>query len=235
MFTNAVVTELKKIVSESIDATRSKFPDRDAWRKLDADGVWKIVVYQVAVVGGSASYERLVNSETAQSSLHYDNLDPDDPGCLEQINYILRSHGVRYASSDVKKCAKSKALLQNLEFLKNFPGGPTGYMIHLSKLPEPVRINKVMKDFSYIKHKGARDLLAELGLAVDIIALDTRVLGILRGLGADVPENTPNDDEQYLAIQQALLTQVCKPLGITGVELDRVLYWNHDKFRSRRY
>ena len=37
MFTNAVVTELKKIASESIDATRSNFPDRDVWRKLDAN------------------------------------------------------------------------------------------------------------------------------------------------------------------------------------------------------
>jgi len=74
--------------------------------------------------------------------------------------------------------------------------------------------------------------LAELGLAHNVIALDSRVLGILRTFGADVPKETPTDAREYQAIQQALLSQICEPLGLTGVELDRILYWNYQNIRK---
>jgi hypothetical protein len=61
-----------------------------------------------------------------------------------------------------------------------------------------------------------------------VIALDARILGILRELGADVPAGTPSNPAEYEAIQSALLTQVCRPMGITGAELDRILYWSRD-------
>ena len=215
-----------------IESTRHRFPLRDAWQKLDDDGVWKHIVYQVCVVGSSASYERLVNSPTAQKSLNYDSLiklESDER--KRAINKVLRDHGVRYASAEIDKCPKTKALTRNLIFLESYEGGPTGYLKNLSLKDEPERIQRVMQDLSYIKFKGARDLLAELGLAHEVIALDSRVLGILRSFGADVPKDTPTNADLYESIQQALLSQVCKPLGITGVELDRILYWNNQNIR----
>lgn len=228
-----VMEEFRSVIKGFIESTRNRFPIRDAWRKLDDDGVWKYIVYQVCVVGSSASYERLVNSDVAQKSLEYDSLiDFDTDKQANVINKILRDHGVRYASANISKCPKTRALVRNLYFLAQFREGPTGYLTSLSLIQEAERIERVMRDLSYIKLKGARDLLAELGLATEVIALDSRVLGILRSYGANVPKDTPTDSGLYHAIQQALLTQVCKPLDLTGVELDRILYWNHQNIRK---
>jgi len=122
--------------------------------------------------------------------------------------------------------------VRNLNFLANYDRGPTGYLNELSLLNENKRIERVMRDLSYIKLKGARDLLAELGLAYDVIALDSRILSVLRSFGADVPKETPTDEREYKVIQQALLSHVCEPLGLTGVELDRILYWNYQDLRK---
>lgn len=229
MLPETVVSGLKKVVLETIESTRHRFPKRDAWRSLDDDGIWKHIVYQVSVVGSSSSYERLVQSPQAQDGLRYDRLRAGSPESARQIHKILRDHGVRYASADILKCPKTKALGRNLGFLNRFSGGPTAYAKLLSTLPEEERISRVIRDLSYIKQKGARDLLAELGLATNIIALDSRILGILRSLGANVPQSTPTDPSEYGEIQSELLERVCKPLGITGVELDRVLYWNYER------
>ena len=232
MLSPSAAKEMISVVQGFIESTRHRFPVRDAWRKLDDDGVWKHIVYQVCVVGSSASYERLVQSEVAQKVLEYGSLIA--VGGDEQarvINKSLRDHGVRYASANIAKCPKTRALVRNLNFLAHFPEGPTGYLRSLSLVHENERIERVMRDLSYIKLKGARDLLAELGLALDVIALDSRVLGILRSFGADVPKDTPTDPVKYQAIEQTLLSQVCRPLGITGVELDRILYWNYQNIR----
>ena len=233
MLLPSTANELCSVVQKFIESTRHRFPARDAWRKLDDDGVWKHILYQVCVVGGSASYERLVNSAAAQESLKYDTLvklDADEQA--RAINTVLRDHGVRYASANITTCPKTRALVKNLNSLASYNGGPTGYLKNLSLLDENERIERVMRDLNYIKLKGARDLLAELGLAHNVIALDSRVLGILRTFGADVPKETPTDAREYQAIQQALLSQICEPLGLTGVELDRILYWNYQNIRK---
>lgn len=232
LFSQSATSEFSSKIKGLVESTRDHFPERDAWKNLDDDGVWKHIIYQVCVVGSSASYERLVNSASAQKSLKYNSviaLNADEQTIV--INKVLRDHGVRYASASITKCPKTKALVRNLNFLSSYREGPTGYLKNLSLVNESERIERVMRDLSYIKLKGARDLLAELGLAYDVIALDSRVLGILRSFGADVPKDTPTDPEKYLTIQQALLTQICQPLGLTGVELDRILYWNNQNIK----
>lgn len=95
MLSEPVVKGLKSVVKDFVDSTRHRFPMRDAWRKLEDDGIWKHVVYQVCVVGSSASYERLVNSSAAQESLQYDSLIAvavDEQAHV--INKTLRDHGV---------------------------------------------------------------------------------------------------------------------------------------------
>jgi len=233
LFSRSAATEFSAKIKGLVESTRDHFPERDAWKKLDDDGVWKHIVYQVCVVGSSASYERMINSSTAQTALRYNTvsvLDADEQARV--INKVLRDHGVRYASANLAKCPKTKALVKNLDFLAGYKGGPTGYVKKLSLLDENERIEVIMRDLSYIKLKGARDLLAELGLAHNVIALDSRVLGILRSFGADVPKETPTDVQKYQTIQKALLSQICEPLGLTGVELDRILYWNYQNIRK---
>src|SRR5262249_41629130 len=144
-----------------------------AWRSLDNDAFWKLIVYQVAVVGGSSSYDRLVASPSAQEALQYDRLRVAGTETRARvIHRTLRHHGVRYVPADIRRCPKTRALTRNLAFLAAHARGPTGYLKDLSRLNEDARVARVMHDLSYIKLKGARDLLAELDLVRNVIALD---------------------------------------------------------------
>jgi hypothetical protein len=88
------------------------------------------------------------------------------------------------------------------------------------------RIQSVIDAFKFIKNKGARDLLMELGLVKDAIALDVRIKNIFGKLGISTPKTFSNL-RIYDQVESDILTKICKPLNFTGVELDRILYQNY--------
>jgi hypothetical protein len=202
---------------------------------MSEDTIWKYFIYQVAVVGGSSSYERLLHSDAAQQDLSLDylgKLSLKERGTL--INRTLRKNGVRYVSSELSKCRKTSAVLRNFHFLSTHAGGPIGYLSYLSSLAtEAERIEAVQCDTSYIKLKGARDLLAEFGLISEAIALDTRILGLLNRMGCNISTEIQTSEAQYTKLQRELIERVAKPVGMTGIELDRVLYRNYDEILSK--
>lgn len=94
---------------------------------------------------------------------------------------------------------------------------------------EQQRMKHVMDCFMYLKSKGARDLLKELSLVRNAIALDVRVQNVLRKAGIQVPEGLGGDAKLYDEVQDDILEKICKPLGISGIEFDRILYQNYDE------
>jgi thermostable 8-oxoguanine DNA glycosylase len=197
------------------------------------DDVWNLVLGQVSVVGSAASGERLLSSKTAMSALRYRRLVRLNAAArTREIHRKLRAHGVRYVTRRPANCAKTRALVRNLAFLENSPGGPSCYIRQLAALPsEEDRIARVSKDLAFIKLKGSRDFLAELGLATNVIAFDVRVLGILRAVGMKLVPNTTSSRKSYERLQALLLREVCAPEGVTGVVLDRILFWNAAEIR----
>jgi hypothetical protein len=69
--------------------------------------------------------------------------------------------------------------------------------------------------------------MADLGLARNVIALDVRLLNLLKLVGVRVPSKVRTDEATYKQVQDALLRQVAKPAGINGVQLDRILFNNY--------
>lgn len=235
VITPLAIEKLRAIATHYYQRTLQYFPKPHAWKTMTEDTIWKYFVYQVSVVGGSSSYERLLTSEAAQRDLNFDFLGKLS---IEErrsvINRILRMHGVRYVSSELSKCRKTSAVVKNYHFLSKYAGGPIGYLSYLSTLAtEAERIEAVQCDASYIKLKGARDLLAEFGLIKEAIALDTRVLGILSRLGCDISPEVQTSEAQYTKLQRELIERVAKPAGMTGIELDRILYRNYDEILSK--
>lgn len=227
------VASLVQLVTEF--RPRTVVPAADRWRMLSDDALWKHVVGQVAVVGSSASAERLAASPEIQEAIRFERLRGVTAGDRRRaLNESLRAAGVRYASEDVRKCRKTGALEHNFQRLNAFPGGPHGYFAFLAGLPDDdARVDQVTCDMRYIKLKGARDLLAELGLVTNILAFDIRLLNILREVGIDVPLGVTTSATRYREFQDSLLSAVCQPIGITGVVLDRVLYQNYDAIMAK--
>lgn len=221
---------LRRAVRKYRERTEPFFPRPGAWRDMDDDAIWKHVVYQVAVVGGSASQPRLAASEAAQRELRFERLRAlDDAGRRRAIHAVLRAHGVRYAAAEITRCRKTSALARNLEFLAGVAGGPKGYLERIAALPgDELRAARASVDLAYVKLKGARDLLAELGVVTDVIALDSRLLGILEAVGVHPPADVQISPKSYAVLQRELIEGVARPEGITGVQLDRILYRNYE-------
>lgn len=151
----------------------------------------------------------------------------------KEIHSALRQVGARYASSDLTKCRKTAALAHNLRVLRHTNGGPKGLLTKLSQLEGTAhdrrRVKYMMKCLWYIGSKGARDFLMEMGLVRDPVALDVRVMNILQAVGLPLPEKrVPGDASTYDEIEARVLADICKPLKLTGIEFDRMIYQNYE-------
>ena len=86
------------------------------------------------------------------------------------------------------------------------------------------RIEGLRKSLQFYGNKGSRDTLIELRLAENCMALDVRIFGVLEGVGVKV---SPDDIFRY--VEEELIRKVARPLGITGGQLDRILFKNYNE------
>jgi len=63
-----------------------------------------------------------------------------------------------------------------------------------------------------------------LGLVRNAIALDIRVVNILRRIGIDIPEGYATNAKLYAKIEKEILEKICIPLKLIGVQFDRLLF-----------
>jgi hypothetical protein len=231
-----VSEQLVRLVTRPVfvENARPYFPRRDRWRTVDDSDLWRMVLSQVCVVGSSAGWDRVKASGDAESALSFASLlKQTELSRAKTIHRVLRRHGVRYVPLDAGLCRKTRALLQNFAFLAELPLGAKGYLQSLAGLPDDrARVQRVTRDFAYVKNKGARDLLIELDLGRTLVAFDVRVLNLLKAAGAQVPDDVQMNKQRYEALQTAVVEQVCKPAGLSGAEFDRVLYRNYDEMIS---
>lgn len=211
---------------------KTKVPAADNWQDWNDDDVWWHLVAQVITVGNSLPAQKFEKNTRLKGEVAYEKLTKrQEADQARTINRVLREVGTRYASSSISKCRKTGALVHNLKALKN-KGGPKMFMKTLSELKGPdadkKRIECLMRDLQFLKSKSARDFLMELGLLKNAVAFDVRVRNVLNKMGIETPKGFESDPKSYDAIESDILTEVCKPLGISGIEFDRMLYQNYD-------
>jgi hypothetical protein len=213
--------------------SKTKIPKENNWYSWSDNDIWLHTMAQVMVVGKSAPLDKFYKSDKLRKEVAYERLRKmtDEKNLNRTINRVLLAVGTRYASSNISKCLKTKALVHNLKTLKNY-GGPRKFVKRVSEFQGPnadkQRIEFVVQTFMFIKNKGARDYLMELGLLRNAVALDVRVQNVLRKIGIEVPKGFESNPQLYDSIQNDILEKICKPLGISGIEFDRMLYQNYD-------
>ncbi len=212
----------------------TNIPKEGKWKSMSKDNIWLRMVSQVVVVGNAAPAEKL-NTPKIQKLLAFDTLAKLDPHeAANEIGRVLADIGTRYVSRNrPEDSPKVKAIMRNLAFLQNnFTDGPNDLVYHLASLPTSrERIDYLSNNFSYFKAKGARDFLTTgLGMATDVIALDSRVMGIVGRIVPDLPAKVNNGN--YEAIERFLVTQVCKPLKMSAVQFDQLLFRNESAIRE---
>jgi hypothetical protein len=51
----------------------------------------------------------------------------------------------------------------------------------------------------------------------------------LKKFGINIPEGIKSNPKLYDKVEEELLSKVCKPLNLSGVEFDRIIYRNYDE------
>jgi len=222
MLNQQSVKKLQKIVSEHKGCIN--LPKLGRWKAMTDGSIWLSIVGQVGVVGGSAPVEKMMK-ELRTNDKWYEALVAMRPAQQrKEIHKILHSFGIRYVSENAKECRKTNALLKNLALVESYDG-PKAYLEYISSIAdEHLRVAAIIENMSYIKNKGARDFLIGVGLIENAIAFDVRIKKILIACGVNVPEDLGTNKATYKALEAELIEKVCKPCGVTGAVLDRVLY-----------
>jgi len=220
---------------------KTKVPEENNWKFWTNDEIWLHIFEQVIVVGSSKPAEKFSKDAKLRSQVSYEKLvkKREDEDLKKEINYVLRSVGARYASSNVSKCRKTNALAHNFKVLKSFNDGPKGLLKRVSELEGPYadkrKIKYLMRIFKYIQSKSARDFLMELGIVRDAVALDIRVQNIFAKIGVRIPRGFVSDPKLYDEIEKDILEKVCKYLKMSGVEFDRMLYQNYSNIMNMNF
>jgi len=216
---------------------KSQFPKPNNWQQLSNNEIWLHIVAQVMVVGRSSPYEKFIGNDELKKEISYESLLKleSDYELAETINHVLISVGTRYAQHNPNRCLKTQALVHNFRQVSKEAGGPLGFLNKISNFQKDKdRIQFVIESFKFIKNKGARDLLMELGIVKDAIALDVRMQNILGKLEVTYPKDI-SKTRIYNQVEADILLKICKPLGVSGVELDRILYQNYNEIMNSTY
>lgn len=208
---------------------QAEVPQPDNWRALGDEAIWLRIVGQVMVVGGSRPYEEnfLPNSELKQE-ISYETLrQMPNENRARVIHDVLRKAKIRYAGRILEACKKTKSLTRNFDTIQGM-GGPRAFFERVSEIkPDRDKIAFVIDKFEHIGNKGARDLLMECGMVRNAVAFDTRIMNVFETLGIKIDKRVHSNTRIYFEEEQRVLAQVCAPLRMEGVELDRWMYQNY--------
>ena len=212
----------------------TKYPKPDNWKKLSNTEIWYWMVGQVIVVGSAGGGKRFWQDSNLRQEIDFDVLlkKRNDKEVKKAIHYVLREAGARYASIEIDKCAKTKALHNNFKIISNYNDGFIGLLNLLHNIRGPncelERVYYLMENLDFMKNKSARDFLMNMGINETTLAIDIRVQNIFQHLKIGFPPQTDFANKTiYESIEKAIKISVCEPLEIKPLHFDRILYQNY--------
>jgi len=207
---------LRAFVSDALPSTHVELKNR--WRKVDEDTLWRFVIGQVAVVGGSRPAEKIGDAWDTLGIGYADVVGLSDAKVLRAIHKQFRRFGVRWVGDKPGK--KSESCVRNLRVLEA-AGGPRAFFKKVASVKgDAERITFLKRSLFHMGDKSARDLLMGTGLLRNSIALDTRVVGALRDAGVVRGDAVA----RYEEVERAVIDNVAVPLGVEPVAVDRAIY-----------
>jgi hypothetical protein len=211
---------------------KNKVNPRKQWNEWSNDDLWRKVLVQIVVVGGARA-ATLEKSVVTNQRISWERLRRLGNADLEkELHVVMRAVGTRYVGNwNTRKRTnnKVKCAARNLRILEAF-GGPSKFFSKVAKLrTEEARIGFLREHLKYYGEKSARDTLIELCLAHNCLALDSRIIQLLKDVGLSLKLGNA---KQYRVIETELIEKVARPCQIDGARLDRILFQNYDLIRA---
>lgn len=233
------IRKFKKIRDKYLRVTA--IPEKNDWKGMQNNTIWQHLFVQVMVVGRASPADEFYEHPELRKRVSYEQLLAfnNEDRVRKRIHSVLKATGTRYVGPDIEKDKKAKALTRVFKRLRNFKGGPKALLRIVSQFGgenrDMRRIKYLMAVFRggcFIQSKGARDFLMGIGLVRNAIAIDIRVKTVLENAGITFPEGFEKKPAVYDRIEERILNKICKPLGLKGVQFDRMLFRNYEYIKE---
>lgn len=194
------------------------------YRTLAPHEVWFRLVGQVCVMGGAALWDSLTGSPTTAARF----------GEAVSVNAVgLQDHPTPYLAHTLRSYSATRFHNKAAGRLVSIMDSPGVFRDHTLVLFEdlshedpaiPTR-DELVKRCPVFGLKSASDFMIDVGLSHDVIALDTRIVGILRRyLGYNLTlSQIQGHRGRYLSVEAAL-RGLCDEQGVSLALLDRLLF-----------
>lgn len=212
----ALVDSLKAITPEKMDEMLgSREVDQEALERPDF--VWHFLLQSFATMGNSRGWDGLIGNHDNYKQVTFDALSSlDHTQRLKRLDEVLRAAKVRMAGK------KAIWLDRNYEMIVKMGGSEEARTQALAQDGMESKI-AFMKRFHGIGDKYARNIWMDVRHPDfrDTIAVDERIKKVTQALGYAF--KTYEEEERFYQ-------EIAEEVGISGWELDRLLYNYTDYF-----
>jgi len=200
-------------------------------RSFKDEDLWIEIVTQFCVMGGTRMIESLMNDSSKYSEFKNEIglgklLSFKKSKRIGHIANVLKTFkATRFHPQEAEKI---NALFSNSKVIRD------RRIVLLDGLSYKQPFNKIRDELirrnPYFKFKSASDFMIKVGLSRDVIALDTRILGVLNDhFGQKLKPNKVQGNKKVYELIEEALRKACKKIRIPLARLDRILFKYSEK------
>lgn len=203
---------------------RVRLPKTGRYSKMDPEAVWQRLVSQVCVMGSARHMERLQADPIAKKNFDTVVSLKETKKQKRKKAYFARVFADFAATRFPNRAADRLAILLKTKTVFN-QRGVTLFRELLHK-DDAIHVRQqLIQRCPIFRLKSSSDFMIEVGLSRDVIALDTRVVGVFQkhfdyNLS---PGRIQGNKSLYYSLEDAL-RKYCSKIGTSLAMLDRVLF-----------
>jgi len=224
-----VTKEDKKKIACIVDQLKAKteLPRYGKWKNMSSEDLWEELLSQFCVMGSARLIEKLqANPQRYSEFLKKLSIETLSRVKLNQEEYVATQLKEYKATRFHNKTAERIVnCLENEEIVKD---GKIVFLEDLKKqeaLDEDLMRNLLLEKLPFFKMKSISDLMITIGAARDVIAFDTRVVGLLnKHFGLNVRLDKIQSNAILYKLIERKLREICGELGIELSLVDRMLF-----------
>jgi thermostable 8-oxoguanine DNA glycosylase len=227
---SASLERLSRIMKEHHSSVKDKMPMEGAWRSMDSDSLWMVMVRIMCAVGRSDPSYDLVRSEDAELLRIGEMKKYQEKfgrrSLVIRTHGLLAAHHVRYCSPKKNTSMKARAIVMDL----NDPVIVEGldFVLLKNAISSGADPREFMiKNVYMFGPKVSSEFLMEVGFSPDYMAFDSRLRRIfLAALGFDIGPYL-RTASGYFTLEKFFRETVCPAMGMTPLEVDTIAFWRY--------
>jgi len=232
----------KKIASivQKLETLTCPLPKYGLWREIGSEKIWKELLIEFCVMGSAEPIERLAKDNRRYDafieSLSLETLLSIEANRQDYISKQLKHYkATRFHNRNADRIADC---LTNEEIVKDGEIVLFEELVRSEIVDEDQMREFLLRKLPFFKIKSVSDFMISIGAARGVIALDTRIVGLLhKHFGLTMINRKSEEIDDPIRIRDKIqwnkrlykqiegkLREVCEEIGIDLSLLDRILF-----------